>query len=261
MIYTHNFILFNYINKQSNSCGNLTFEYGNIFIRIENLEWNYNSKIRFAKTSGNYRATMEIVTSESTVEENLVDDTKIWYAPRDNVIAPFGIRHVLHFAVWAEKNVPNSWRCYKTFTLPRGNCYSNFVRSAPVNFGGAKINIHLLATQGTRNEETHLGALKFESLDSSARTFVSWMFYSEVAIKSLSLQRLFDCAVTMKLWNTKILKNTKMYKLYAYKQYLSCKNRGSYLRYGVFFNNTDSYCPICKLLFDNVKSNIKKSQR
>lgn len=147
--------------------------------------------MRFAKTSGNSRATLEIVTiSESTVEENLVDDTKIWYATRDNVIAPFGIRHVLHSAARAEKNVPNSWRCYKTFTSPRGNCYGNFVRPAPVNFSGTKINIHFLATQGTRNEEARLRTLKLIrlSLDGFAKAFVPWIIYSKVAIKSLLLQ-------------------------------------------------------------------------
>lgn len=62
------------------------------------------------------------------------------------------------------KNVPNAekkysrrqrdWHGYKTFYFTPEKLLRQFGHPTPINFGRAKINIHLLAVaQGTRNEE------------------------------------------------------------------------------------------------------------
>lgn len=84
-----------------------------------------------------------------------------------------------------KQNAAAAWRCYKTFTSPRGNCYGNSARIAPINFGRTKINIHLLAIRSTRSEEESIQArveTLAEFLKSSVNIRATNAFYCKTRI-------------------------------------------------------------------------------
>lgn len=122
--------------------------------------------------------------------------------------------HLTFRSTRIEKNVPNSWLCYKTFTLLQGNCYGNFVCLAPKSFD-QKLTFISWLWHAKWKDSLKIGFWIFEKLRKhSCREY--YIGNDQFAITLQLLSWLLNCLIAREIY---------LLKIRTSQPYLSSENR------------------------------------